>query len=72
MPQGNNKAMTNILVREAALFDASDISSIATEVQGMHTGIRPDIFKPPSIDLFPIELITAQIADSDWKILRCD
>ena len=54
-----------ITVRIATLDDAEAIARQTSSVQQLHTDALPDIFKPPSADLFPRSKLAALLEDAN-------
>jgi len=52
-----------IAVRLATMDDAEVIARQTSSVQRLHTEALPDIFKPPSADLFPAQKLARLIQD---------
>jgi ribosomal protein S18 acetylase RimI-like enzyme len=57
-----------IAVRIATIDDADAIARQTSSVQQLHTDALPDIFKPPSADLFPPQKLAALIADPNCVV----
>jgi GNAT superfamily N-acetyltransferase len=69
---------SNMNIRQAVLADKSLLSSLCMDVQRLHAGRHPDIFKMPQNDDFAIAffeemladpLVTALIAEEDGQAL---
>lgn len=54
-----------IAVRLATLDDADAIARQTASVQQLHTDALPDVFKPPSVDLFPRSKLAALLQDAN-------
>lgn len=54
-----------VAVRLATMDDAEIIARQTSAVQQLHTDALPDIFKPPSADLFPAQKLAALLQDAD-------
>jgi diamine N-acetyltransferase len=54
-----------ITVRLATLDDADAIARQTASVQQLHTDALPDVFKPPSADLFPRSKLAALLQDAN-------
>lgn len=49
------------VVRRASEADAAAISALNADVHEIHAAALPDLFKPPSAESFPAEMVTALI-----------
>jgi diamine N-acetyltransferase len=54
-----------VAVRLATMDDAEMIARQTSTVQQLHTDALPDVFKPPSAELFPPQKLAALLQDLD-------
>ena len=57
-----------VAIRSARIDDAKAIADLTADVQQLHSEALPDIFKPPSDRLFPLEKLVTLLQDPNSTV----